>query len=87
VNQKIHQRQISTVTAQAQQIHQVQQTPTFIRTESQNGSRKNLTVECGPSKPIHLKPMMIGIESARTTSNNMPLYDNFIELDDKSLQL
>lgn len=31
--------------------------------------------------------MTIGIESARTTSNAMPLYDNFIELDNKGLQL
>lgn len=58
-----------------------------LKSDQQSESKKNLTV-MGPTKSISQKSgVMIGIESARTTSNNMPLYDDFIRLDNKGLQL
>lgn len=81
-NQRIHQRQVSTAISQPQP----QQGSLFAKT-ADSDSRKNLTM-VGPTKSVNQKSgVLIGIESARTTSNIMPLYDNFIELDNKGLQL
>jgi hypothetical protein len=81
LNKKIHQRQVSTTNHYRKPTSPIG--PDADTKKNVTVSNTNSITKLNSQK----SGLMIGIETARTTSNNISVYNNLVEIDNKGLQL